>query len=63
MNPKQTTVSIIIVSIVFAIAIVMASIIMDDSEHSNTVTLILIAIWFIPFTYLIQHRIPNPDQK
>lgn len=53
MNPKNATASIIIISLVFAVAMVIASNIFVDSEHSQTITYILIALWFVPFGYFI----------
>ncbi|MGB0389538.1 MAG: hypothetical protein ACPGWR_32355 [Ardenticatenaceae bacterium] len=54
MTPKKATLSLIMVSLLFAVAIVISSYIFADTEHSQTATFILIAIWFIPFAYLTQ---------
>lgn len=54
MNPKKTTLSIILVSLAFAIAILISSYIFADTEYSQTATFILIAIWFVPFSYLLK---------
>ena len=54
MNPKKAAFLIIIVSIAFAIAIVISSYLLADTGYSQTAMFILIAIWWIPFTYFIK---------
>lgn len=57
MSPKRPTLSIIIVSLIFAIAILVSSYLFADTGYADTITYILIAIWFVPFAYLVaQYR-------
>ena len=53
MDSKKVTLYIILVSLAFAIAILMSSYMLSDTDYAETAMFILIAIWFIPFTYLI----------
>jgi hypothetical protein len=52
MTRKQSAVAIIAVSIFFAIAILISSYLLAETDHGDTAMFILIALWFIPFTYL-----------
>lgn len=52
MDSKKVTLYIILVSLAFALAILMSSYILADTNYAQTATFVLIAIWFIPFTYL-----------
>ena len=42
----------IVVSLLFAAAILIASYLLRGTEHGDTATNFLIAIWFIPFSFL-----------
>lgn len=55
MNSKLSAVLIIVVSLIFAAAIVLSSYLLkgsDYAQYSQTVTFLLIAVWFIPFSLL-----------
>jgi hypothetical protein len=52
MNPKKAKSLLIIVSLIIAIAMIISSYFLADTGHSQTAVFILIAIWWIPFTYL-----------
>ncbi|MBP7961920.1 MAG: hypothetical protein KBG20_06305 [Caldilineaceae bacterium] len=56
MTPRNNTVSIIIVSLIFAVAIALSTYIFADTGYSQTIMYLLIALWFIPFTLLIRAR-------
>lgn len=59
MSPKKATLSIVIVSIVFAAAMIISSVILADKAYLQTVILSLIALWFVPFAYLIKVKKEN----
>ena len=42
----------ILVSLMFAAAILIASYLLRGTEHGDTATYFLIALWFIPFSFL-----------
>ena len=55
MTPKRAALYNIVVALFFAAAIILASYLIADTQyedHAQTVTYLLIAIWFIPFTWL-----------
>ena len=52
MDKKRAAVLNIAVSIFFAIAILLSSYMLGDSPASETVMFILIAVWWVPFSYL-----------
>ena len=52
MNLKKATYLNIGISILFAIAMVLSSYFLDGSDYEQTVTYLLIALWFIPFAFL-----------
>jgi len=52
MNPKRAAFFNIVISIIFAVAIILSSHLLKDSEHSQTVLYLLIAMWWIPFSLL-----------
>ena len=55
MTPKRAATYNIVISLVFAAAITLASYLIADTQyegHAQTVTYLLIAIWFVPFTWL-----------
>ncbi|MFK7802450.1 MAG: permease prefix domain 1-containing protein [Anaerolineae bacterium] len=51
MNPKKLAVLIIVISLAFAAAIILAAYIVPP-EYNQTVMFFLIAIWFIPYAWL-----------
>lgn len=59
MSPQKATLSIIIVSIVFAAAMIISSIFLADKAYSQTVILLLITLWFVPFAYLTKVKKEN----
>ena len=52
LSDKERSALLIAVSLVFAGAMLFASYLMRASEHSQTVTYALIAVWWIPFSVL-----------
>ena len=52
MKPKQAAIVNIFVSLVFAAAIIAAGFLLDETQHKETVMGLLIAAWWIPFSYL-----------
>lgn len=52
MTHRKTAILNIAVSILFAIAILVSSWLLQETEHSQTVHFLLIAAWWIPFTIL-----------
>lgn len=55
MGPKKASTLIIVVSIVFAAAIIFSSYMLRDTpyeQYSQTVMFLLIALWFVPYTLL-----------
>lgn len=55
MTPKRAALYTILVSLFFAATIVLASYLIADTQyehHAQTVTHLLIAIWFVPFIWL-----------
>jgi Na+-driven multidrug efflux pump len=56
MNQKISSIPIIATSLLFAGAILIASYLLKDSEHAQTVTYLLIAAWCIPFSMLSKSK-------
>jgi hypothetical protein len=59
MNPKKIALLQIATAIFFAAAMIASSFLLKNmqfEQHSKTVILLLIAVWFIPFTFLAQKR-------
>ena len=52
MNPKKAAFLIILISLLFAAAIILSSMYIDDKGSAQTVTFLLIGLWWIPFSYL-----------
>ena len=52
MNKKTKAYINIGISILFAAAILISSSIIEDKNNSNTMMYLLIAIWFVPYSYL-----------
>lgn len=63
MNLKSPTFSIILVSLIAAGAILAASVLLDGRETAQTITYIIIAIWWIPFTILAARRIGQSPKE
>lgn len=59
MNTKKIILLQIGIALLFAGAILISSYFMNNSEHSQTITFLLIALWFIPFSYLLKIRSKN----
>lgn len=51
MNPRKAGILNIIFSLLFAAAILISSYYMAEYDRSQNITLLLIALWLIPFTY------------
>jgi hypothetical protein len=56
MTPKKATYANIIISLVFAVAIIGSAIIIDDTDLERNVRFILIVIWLVPFFYLAKRQ-------
>jgi hypothetical protein len=52
MTPQKAAVLNIIISLMFAAAIISVTCFSDDATDNNTITFLLIALWFIPFSLL-----------
>ncbi len=52
MSPKRAAFLNIVVAIFFAAAIILADIVFEGTEHNETVKYSLIALWWMPFSYL-----------
>jgi hypothetical protein len=59
MSSKKVAILQIGVALLFALAILLSSYFIDSSEQSQTVTTILIGIWFVPFSYLVKMKSKN----
>jgi hypothetical protein len=55
-SQKHITRNIILISVIFAAVILTASVTIDDADTARTVTLMLIALWFVPFLYFAKAR-------
>lgn len=51
---KKASLYIILVSLAFAIAMLISSAIFADNGYSKNINFLLIAIWFVPFFYFIK---------
>ncbi len=66
MDKNKAAIINIVISVIFAIAMIVSSLILNKlhySEHSQTVTFILIALWFIPFSYLSRISYPKGEKN
>ena len=57
MNKKKIAVFQISIALVFATAILLSSYLLEGTlyaKHTDTVSFLLIAVWFVPFTFLAQ---------
>ena len=55
MSPNRAKILNIVISIIFAAAMIVSSLLLNKTvyyDHSQSVVLFLIALWFIPFSYL-----------
>ncbi len=52
MNPKKAAFLNLAVSIFFAAAIILFAALLKDTPYHQTVTGLLIALWWIPFAFL-----------
>ena len=55
MEPNKAAIINIVISVIFAIAMIVSSLFLNNSQYSEykqTVTFFLITLWFIPFSYL-----------
>ncbi|MGI9470959.1 MAG: hypothetical protein ACR2NZ_05480 [Rubripirellula sp.] len=52
MKPPTTPLLIILVSLFFAGAILVSSYLLRGTDHGDTATYFIVALWFIPFSYL-----------
>lgn len=59
MSPKRGATLVVLVSLAFAAAILLASYLMGDSPNRETVVFLLIAVWWVPFTYLSARSVPR----
>ncbi len=58
MNSKKVKLASILISIFFALAMIISSYFIADKELSKSVVFILIAVWLVPFFYL-QKKMKN----
>jgi hypothetical protein len=56
MTPKKATYANIIISLVFAVAMIGSAIIIDNTDIERNVRFILIASWLVPFLYLAKRQ-------
>ncbi len=63
MSSKKVAILQIGVALLFALAILLSSYFIDSSEQSQTVTTILIGIWFVPFSYLVKIESKNRKSR
>jgi len=52
MNSDKAKLANILISIFFALAMLVSSYFIEDKDLSSTVVFILIAVWLVPFFYL-----------
>jgi hypothetical protein len=51
-NPRMPAVIVLVSSVVFAALILLVSYWLADSDSKDTLVFLLIALWWIPFSYL-----------
>lgn len=59
MSFKKNTILQIINALLFAGAILLTNYLMNNSDHRETATFLLIGLWFIPFSYLAKIESKN----
>lgn len=52
MKPKKAATLNIAVALIFATAMIVSSIMIDDAEKANQTTFLIIALWIIPFIWI-----------
>ena len=62
-STKGTTRNIVLVSVVFAAAMLIASVTIVDKSTSQTVILLLVALWLVPFLYLARARNQSSNRR
>ncbi len=55
-SPTQATRNMVLVSVVFAAVMLFASVTIVDEGTSRTMTLLLVALWFVPFLYFARAK-------
>ncbi len=60
-SPKRATRNIVLVSVAFAAAMLITSVTIVDESTSQTMNLLLVALWFVPFLYFA--RAKNQSSK
>jgi hypothetical protein len=63
MSSKTISLLQIGIALIFAGAILLTNNLMNNSEHSGTATFLLIALWFIPFSYLVKIERKNRKSR
>ena len=66
MNPNKASLYLILVSLVAATAIIVWSYLLDGADSSQTIMFLIIAVWFVPFTWLTAragHKKPESENK
>jgi len=63
MNPKNARIFIILISIVFAIAILVSSQVFAGTRYAGVSIFMLIALWFVPYTYFIKQKNRNAESN
>ncbi len=61
MSSKKASILNIVTALFFASLIIISSYLMEGSEQKDTIMYLLIAVWFIPFTYF--SKIENKYKK
>jgi len=51
MKPEKNALNTIIVSLIFAIAILLSSWLIEDKKQASVAMFALIALWFVPYSY------------
>ena len=54
MSSKKATLYLIIVSLIAAAAMMLSSALLDGADSAQTVMFLIIAVWFVPFSWLAQ---------
>ncbi len=52
MTTRKANLLNIVISLLFAAAILFSGFLLEGSEHKQTMTYLLLALWFIPFSFL-----------
>ena len=63
MRPKRTVLALIGISLFFAFAILVSDRMLQGSPHNQTAMYLLIALWWIPFSYLtVKEQVPVREE-